>query len=69
MALWRTRLAKLFATTLQDDEQFYLTDLVKAVNQGLSTDVEFGAAEAEAACRAMGNDEELMLSDGIVYKI
>ena len=67
--MWRTRLAKLFATTLQDEEQFYLTDLVDLVNKGLSDDQQFGGAEATQACQAMSNDEELMLSDGIVYKI
>lgn len=67
--MFRTRLAKLFASTLQDDEQWYLADLLAAVNQGLSTDDLFSTAEATAACQAMSDVNELMISDGIVYKI
>ncbi|KAG6817636.1 hypothetical protein H0H87_006264 [Tephrocybe sp. NHM501043] len=69
LQLFRSRLATVFATLLQDDEQIFLTDLLKFVNEGLTTDTLFGTAEATEACQAMQDDEELMISDGIVYKI
>ncbi|EMD41552.1 hypothetical protein CERSUDRAFT_110104 [Gelatoporia subvermispora B] len=69
LKLWRTRLASLFATSLQSDEAWGLSQVVELVNQGLSTDALFGTAEATAACEVMGEANELMLSDGIVYKI
>jgi len=67
--LFRTRLANLFATSLQDEEQMILADLLELINKGLPTDQLFGTAEATAACDVMAEANELMLSDGIVYKI
>jgi DNA replication licensing factor MCM3 len=67
--VFRKKLAHLFATSLQDEEQMIFTELLELVNQGLPTDELFGTAEATAACNAMGEANELMLSDGIVYKI
>ncbi|KAG6866886.1 hypothetical protein C0991_008823 [Blastosporella zonata] len=69
LQLFRSRLATVFATHLQDDEQIFLTDLLKFINEGLTTDTLFGTAEATEACQAMQDNEELMISDGIVYKI
>ncbi|KAG6868555.1 hypothetical protein C0993_001251 [Termitomyces sp. T159_Od127] len=69
LQFFRSRLASIFATLLQDDEQIFLTDLLKFVNEGLTTDSLFGTAEATAACQIMQDNEELMISDGIVYKI
>lgn len=69
LQFFRSRLANIFATLLQDDEQIFLTDLLKFVNEGLATDSLFGTAEATAACQMMQDNEELMISDGIVYKI
>ncbi|EPQ61063.1 MCM-domain-containing protein [Gloeophyllum trabeum ATCC 11539] len=69
LKLFRTRLANLFATNLQDEEQIFLSDLLPMINEGLSTDALFGTGEATLACQAMTEANELMLSDGIVYKI
>lgn len=62
-------MARLWATKLQDDEQVFLTDLVKDVNEGLDTATLFGTAEATAACQVMTDANEIMLSESIVYKI
>ena len=67
--MFRSRLAHLFATKLQDIEQIFLKDLLSMLNEGLSTNELFGTAEATAACEIMGEANELMLSEGIVYKI
>ncbi|OBZ79143.1 DNA replication licensing factor mcm3 [Grifola frondosa] len=69
LRLFRTRLANLFATRLQDEDEIYLTALLEMINEGLSTDILFGTAEATAVCQIMTDANELMLSDGIVYKI
>jgi DNA replication licensing factor MCM3 len=69
MKLFRSKLASLFATRLQDEEQIFLTDLLELVNEGMDTTALFGTAEATAACDVMQEAEELMISEGIVYKI
>jgi DNA replication licensing factor MCM3 len=69
LQLFRTRVARLWATSFQDDEQVFLADLVQAVNEGLGNDVLFGTSEATMLCQAMTEANEVMLSDGIVYKI
>ncbi|KAF8225807.1 MCM-domain-containing protein [Tricholoma matsutake] len=66
---FRSRLANIFATRLQDEEQIFLPQLLEAINEGLPTDMLYGTAEATGACQIMQDSEELMLSDGIVYKI
>ncbi|KAK0233269.1 MCM2/3/5 family-domain-containing protein [Armillaria fumosa] len=68
-ALFRTRVSKLFSSKLSDDESVFLRDLLEMVNEGLSTEMLFGTAEATEACQIMTDAEELMLSDGIVYKL
>ena len=69
LQMFRTRVARLWATSFQDDEQVFLTDLVQAVNEGLGNDALFGTSEATMICQAMTEANEVMLSDGIVYKI
>ena len=69
LKLFRSRVANVFATKMQDDEEIFLANLLQFVNQGLSTDELFGTSEATEACEVMQDAEELMISDGIVYKI
>jgi hypothetical protein len=69
LQLFRTRVARLWATSFQDDEQVFLADLVQAVNDGLGNDALFGTAEGTLACQAMTEANEIMLSENIVYKI
>ncbi|CDO70223.1 hypothetical protein BN946_scf184942.g23 [Trametes cinnabarina] len=69
LKLFRTRLAQLFATKLVDEDQMYLHTLLEMINEGLQTNELFGTAEATAACNIMTDANEIMLSDGIVYKI
>lgn len=69
LKLFRSRVANLFAGKLQDSDQFFFKDLLELVNEGLATDVLFGTQEATLACEAMGEQNDLMLSGDIVYKI
>lgn len=47
----------------------FFEELLPQINDGLSAELLFGTVEATAACQAMSEQNELMLSDGIVYKI
>lgn len=69
LQFFRTRLANLFATRLQDREEIFLNQLLEFVNEGLPMDQLYGTAEATAACSAMQENDELMISGGIVYKM
>ncbi|KAF7978891.1 hypothetical protein HWV62_44395 [Athelia sp. TMB] len=66
---FRTKLASLFAGKLQDDDQMLLADLLPLINEGLAIEDCFSTAEGTLACEAMDKNSELMISDGIVYKI
>ena len=67
--LFRKRLAAVFSTVYQDREQVFFTELLEKLNEGLPTNSLFGTGEATAACERMSDEDELMLSEGIVYKI
>ncbi|KAI0803118.1 ATP dependent DNA helicase [Irpex lacteus] len=67
LKLFRDRLAKLF--TAVGEEQVLFRDMVETINEGLAADALFGSAEAMAACMVMSDDNELMVSDGMVYRI
>ncbi|KAH9919104.1 ATP dependent DNA helicase [Fomitopsis serialis] len=69
LKLFRSRVANLFANKLQDSDQVFFKDLREMVNEGLPTDALYGTAEATMACEAMGEQNEIMLSGDIVYKI
>ncbi|PFH50774.1 hypothetical protein AMATHDRAFT_60425 [Amanita thiersii Skay4041] len=69
LQFFRSRLAQIFTTTLQNEEQVFLEELVQMVNEGLGTEALFGTREATEGCKAMQEQDELMISEGIVYKI
>lgn len=56
-------------TRMQDEETIFLTDLVEFVNEGLAAEALFGTGEATQICEIMGESDELMISEGIVYKV
>ena len=69
LQLFRARVSKIFATRLQDEETIYLKELLELVNEGLTTDSLFGTSEATQICEFMGQNDEIMISEGIVYKV
>jgi DNA replication licensing factor MCM3 len=69
MRLFETRIAHIFATSMQDDDSMFLTDLVEKINEGLDINSLFGTEEATEACQKMQDQDKLMISDGIVYKV
>ena len=54
---------------MQDEETIFLADLVEFVNEGLPAETLFGTAEATQICEIMSENDELMISEGIVYKV
>jgi len=54
---------------MQDEDTIFLTDLLEFVNDGLSTESLYGTAEATRICELMGEKDELMISEGIIYKV
>lgn len=46
-----------------------MVELLEMVNEGLPTDTLFGTTEATEICQIMTDSDELMISDGIVYKV
>lgn len=69
MQVFRSRVSKIFVTRMQDEETIFLTDLVEMVNEGMSTENLFGTTEATQICEIMGENDELMISEGIVYRV
>ena len=65
--MFRTKLAKVFAT--REEEEFAFTNVLELINEGLSTDQLFGTAEATAACNTMADADEIMYYEGVVHKI
>ncbi|KAF8168224.1 ATP dependent DNA helicase [Crassisporium funariophilum] len=69
LQLFRARVSKIFATRMQDEETIFLTDLLEFVNEGMDHTSLFGTGEATELCEIMGQSDELMISEGIVYKV
>ncbi|KAF8528057.1 ATP dependent DNA helicase [Hysterangium stoloniferum] len=69
LAFFRSRLAHLFATKLIDTDALLFPTLLEHINEGLSVDVMFGTAEATAAAEIMTEHDELLISEGMVYKV
>jgi DNA replication licensing factor MCM3 len=66
---FRKRLATIFSTVYQDREQVFFAELLEKLNEGQPTSTLFSTGEAMAACERMTDENELLLSEGIVYKI
>jgi DNA replication licensing factor MCM3 len=69
LTFFRARLAHLFATKLIDTDALLFPTLLEHINEGLSVDDMFGTAEATAAAEIMTEHDELLVSDGMVYKV
>ena len=69
MALFRKRFARLYENELRDEDQVLFNTLVELINQALPTDQLFGTTECTAIIEAMGEENELMMTGGVVYKI
>ncbi|CAD6890196.1 unnamed protein product [Tilletia laevis] len=68
---FRSRLAALFARggALSEEDYGSLADVLEGVNRGLPARDMFSDAEAREALRVMGEADEIMFSDDVVYKV
>ncbi|EAU93216.1 ATP dependent DNA helicase [Coprinopsis cinerea okayama7 len=69
LQFFRSRMAHVFSTVMQDEESMFLKDILTHINQGLPAESLFGTGEATELCQIMGDNDELMISEGIVYKV
>lgn len=54
---------------MQDEDMMFLTDFLGLVNEGLPVDSLYGTTEATRICEIMTENDELMISEGIIYKM
>lgn len=69
IVLFRGRLAQLFQTRFAEEEAIPIESVVEAVNEGLPVDQLFGRIEATEIADVMTAANDIMLSDGIIYKL
>lgn len=70
LALFRERLNHLFNQQVNDGLDSQTFDSVfMAINNGLSSREAFSLTETEAALVEMSNQNQIMYSDGVIYRI
>jgi DNA replication licensing factor MCM3 len=69
VTLFRGRLAQLFQSQFAEEEAISMESIVEAVNEGLPVDQLFGRIEATEIAETMTAANEIMLSEGIIYKL
>lgn len=69
LQLFRTRLNHSFSNKFAEDEFVILDTLLPDVNEGLENDQLFGSREGRAAIDRMHDANEVMFSEGVVYKV
>ncbi|KAG9103081.1 MCM DNA helicase complex subunit [Ceratobasidium sp. 370] len=69
VALFRSRLAQLFQSRFAEEEAVTVESVVEAVNEDLPVDQLFGRIEATEIAEAMMAENEIMLSEGIIYRL
>ncbi|TIB92621.1 MCM-domain-containing protein [Wallemia mellicola] len=69
VALFKTKFADALQSTFDGEEAVSVEDAVQEVNKGLGTDALFGSTEAMKVLERMNDENEIMLSGGIIYKI
>ncbi|KAL7421554.1 MCM DNA helicase complex subunit [Cryptotrichosporon argae] len=67
--LFRTRLSAVLESELANDGYVGVDDCVVEVNRDLEPGAMFGRREAQLALDAMNDHNQIMLSDGVVYKV
>ena len=69
LELFRTRLDDVFTSTLGAEGMLELDELLPMINEGMEVDQLFGSGEARAAAQKMHDRNEVMFSEGVVYKV
>ena len=67
--LFRSKLDEVFNNAIGAEGMLELDDLVPMINEGMETGDMFGTSEARAAAERMHDRNEIMLSEGVVYRV
>ena len=67
--LFRSRLDHVFNTQLGAEGMLELSELLPLINEGMEVDDLFGSREARQAAERMSELNQVMFSDGVVYKV
>lgn len=67
--LFRARLSAVFESDAASAGYIDFEDLLPKINEDMALDELFGSREARAAVQAMNDRNEVMFSDGTVYKV
>ena len=68
-ALFRTRVAAAFAGPFANNDEITRETLLPEINMGLPAEELFGTLEAERYLTVMNDANQLMWSEGVVYKL
>ncbi|CAE6421318.1 unnamed protein product [Rhizoctonia solani] len=66
---FRSRLSEVFQERFAEEEAIPMESILEAINGGLPVDELFGRIEATEIAEIMTAADQIMLSDGIIYKI
>jgi DNA replication licensing factor MCM3 len=70
LQLFRTRLSAVWSSSAWADEDYIPVDeLIPLVNEGLSHEEMFGSGQARKVLAKMAEGNEVMLDEGLVYRI
>lgn len=67
--LFRSRLAEVWNTRFASEEAVHIPDMIEAINGSLAPQHAFGDVEAGRIMEQMSSLEEIMVSDGTIYRI
>ncbi|QRW27581.1 DNA replication licensing factor MCM2/3/5 family pretein [Rhizoctonia solani] len=66
---FRSRLSEVFQERFAEEEAIPMESVLEAINEGLPVDELFGRIEATEIAEIMTAADQIMLSDGVIYKI
>ncbi|KAI5449835.1 MCM DNA helicase complex subunit [Naganishia albida] len=70
LQLFRTRLSAVWSSSAWADEDYIpIAELVPLVNEGLGNDEMFGSAQAREVLDRMSEGNEVMIDEGLVYRV
>ena len=69
LSLFRQKLSAVFSGRLVDEDAIPLSTILEYVNDGLEAQHMFSTEEAATCAEVMTDANQIMLHDGIVYKI
>lgn len=70
LQLFRTRLSAVWSSSAWADEDYIpIDELIPLVNEGLSNEEMFGSVQAREVLEKMSEGNEVMIDEGLVYRV